>query len=233
MEYMENTEKCRVLLIDSHPEDLKQNSTYLQEKGFEVRTASGVKEGAERLKQADVSCVVMDAEFPEEKEFEGFYVIQAQTGAPILFLTERNLDGDRIRGLSMGAGDYMVKPCSVQELALRIMIHVRRQGNAAPSAGVLEFPQLRIDLMTRKVIYDGQEINLSNREFDLLAFLAKHPGKVESFEEIGEELMGNYIDSDRKNVMVSASRLRKKLEAYAGLERMIETVWGRGYCFRG
>jgi DNA-binding response OmpR family regulator len=133
----------------------------------------------------------------------------------------------------MGAVDYMVKPCSVQELALRILIHVRQQKDRGADTGILEFPRLRIDLMSRRVFYDGQEIALSNREFDLLAFLAKHPGEVESFEQIGEELMGTYMDSDRQNVMVSASRLRKKLEDYGCVERMIETVWGRGYCFRG
>jgi DNA-binding response OmpR family regulator len=230
---MEDKSRYRVLLIDSHPEELEKNSVYLKEQGFETDVASGVKDGIRCLEQSGVSCVVMEAAFPEMEDFDGFYAIREKTDAPILFLTRKEGEQDRIRGLSMGAVDYMVKPCSVQELALRILIHVRQQKDRGADIGILEFPRLRIDLMSRRVFYDGQEIALSNREFDLLAFLAKHPGEVESFEQIGEELMGTYMDSDRQNVMVSASRLRKKLEDYGCVERMIETVWGRGYCFRG
>jgi DNA-binding response OmpR family regulator len=230
---MENAGKYRVLLIDSHPEESGKNSAYLREQGFETETAETVNEGVALLKQSVISCVVMEVAFPGMEDFAGFCTIRDKTAAPVLFLAEKNREEDKIRGLSMGAVDYIVKPCSVQELALRVMIHVRHQGNRGERAGVLEFPRLRIDQMARKVFYDGNEIALSNREFDLLAFLAKHPGEVESFEQIGEELLGTYMDSDRQNVMVYASRLRKKLEIYGGVEHMIETVWGRGYCFRG
>jgi DNA-binding response OmpR family regulator len=230
---MENAGKYRVLLIDSHPEELEKNSVYLREQGFETETAENINAGVALLKQNVISCIVMEVEFPGMEDFAGFRAIRDKTAAPVLFLAEKDREEDKIRGLSMGAVDYIVKPCSVQELALRVMIHVRQHGNRGERAGVLEFPRLRIDLMARKVFYDGNEIALSNREFDLLAFLAKHPGEVESFEQIGEELLGTYMDSDRQNVMVYASRLRKKLEIYGGVEHMIETVWGRGYCFRG
>ncbi len=98
---------------------------------------------------------------------------------------------------------------------------------------MLEFPPLRIELVAHKTFYNREEIFLSKREFELLVCLAKHPQEIMTFQQIGEELFGTYIDADRKNIMVSASRLRKKLEGYVGLENMIETAWGKGYCFKG
>lgn len=98
---------------------------------------------------------------------------------------------------------------------------------------MLEFPPLRIELVSHKTFYNKEEIPLSKREFELLVCLAKHPQEIMTFQQIGGELFGNYIDADRKNIMVSASRLRKKLEGYVGLENMIETAWGKGYCFKG
>jgi DNA-binding response OmpR family regulator len=222
----------RILLIDSHQEELKQNSDYLRKKGYAVETASTVQQGMELLERIGSSCVVMDTIFPGMETFEGFHAVHSRTSAPILFLTENDRKGDRIRGLSMGAEDYIVKPCSPQELSLHIMTHTHRREKQEENTGVLEFPPLRIELVKRRVFYDEKEIALSNREFDLLAFLAKHPGEVEPFERIGQELLGSYLDSDRKNIMVSASRLRKKLEGYGSLGHRIETVWGKGYCFQ-
>jgi DNA-binding response OmpR family regulator len=228
---MRHARKDRVLLIDSHPEELKQNSDYLRENGYEVDTASTVQQGIRLLEQYGSACVVMDTVFPDLENFEGFELIHSCTGAPILFLTEKGHQDDRIRGLSMGAQDYIVKPCSPQELSLRIMIHMCRQQTPSPGNSILRFPPLTIELMSRRVFYDGAEIILSNREFDLLAFLAKHPGEVLTFEQIGRELYGTYLESDRKNIMVSASRLRKKLGGEKAPGNMIETVWGKGYKF--
>jgi DNA-binding response OmpR family regulator len=228
---MRHARKDRVLLIDSHPEELKQNSDYLRENGYEVDTASTVQQGIRLLEQYGSSCVVMDTVFPEMDNFEGFALIHSCTGAPILFLTERGRQDDRIRGLSMGAQDYIVKPCSPQELSLRIMIHMCRQQTPSPDSGILRFPPLSIELMNRRVFYDGAQIVLSKREFDLLVILAKNSGEVVTFEQIGQELYGTYLESDRKNIMVLASRLRKKLGGEDVRGFRIETVWGTGYKF--
>jgi DNA-binding response OmpR family regulator len=187
----------RVLLIDSHPEQLKQYSAYLKEKGYEVDIARTVQQGEKLLEETGFSCVVM-------KDFEDFHAIRQKTDAPILFLTEKSWEQVRLRMLSRETAE----------------------------SGVLEFPPLRIELMNRRVFCGGEKISLSNREFDLLVFFARHPGEVVTFEQIGEELYGTYLDSDRKNVMVCASRLRKRFGDHKGLARKIETVWGRGYRFR-
>ena len=160
-------------------------------------------------------------------------IIRALTDSPILYLTGKNDEADRIRGLSIGADDYIVKPCSLQELSLRIAINIRRQKTIENKSGTLEFAPLKIELMEHRVFCGNEEIALSNREFEVLVFFAKHKGEVVTFEQIGKEIMGCYLESDRKNVMVNVSRLRKKFEGYVGLENMIETVWGKGYRFKG
>ena len=152
---------------------------------------------------------------------------------PVLFLTGRTEEADRIQGLVTGAVDYIVKPCSLEELSLRIQVHITRYRGVTGQTGILEFPPLRIELLNHRVFCSGEEILLSNKEYELLVCLARNNRKVMTFEEIGKELLGGYIDADRRNIMMNASRLRKKMEGFVGLENMIETVWGKGYCFKG
>lgn len=221
----------RVLLIDDDSDMLSLTGEYLKTKGYAVDTAVSVPAALECILKAPPDCIVMDVMMPEIDGYDGIIKLKGMTDAPVLFLTGRADEADKIKGLSLGADDYIVKPCSLQELSLRIQIHIRKNKTSERKSGVMEFPPLRIELMTHKAYYNDDEIPLSNREFDMLVSLAKNSGRTMTFEELGKVLFGTYLDSDRKNVMVCASRLRKKLEGYVGLEKMIETVWGKGYCF--
>lgn len=221
----------RVLLIDDDSDMLSLTGEYLKTKGYAVDTAVSVMAALECIIKAQPDCIVMDVMMPEIDGYDGIIELKGMTDAPVLFLTGKADEADKIKGLSLGADDYIVKPCSLQELSLRIQIHIRRNKTSERKSGVMEFPPLRIELMTHKAYYNDDEIPLSNREFDMLVSLAKNSGRTMTFEELGKVLFGTYLDSDRKNVMVCASRLRKKLEGYVGLEKMIETVWGKGYCF--
>jgi len=225
-------EVYRVLLIDDDLDMLSLIEEYLKGMDYAVDTAPSVKAALECILIDRPDCIVMDVMMPETDGFDGISDIKAVTDAPVLFLTGKADETDRIKGLSLGADDYIVKPCSLQELSLRIKIHIRKNNSFEMKAGVMEFLPLRIELMSHKAYYNDEEIPLSNREFDMLTILAKNNGRAMTFEELGNELFGTYLDSDRKNVMVCASRLRKKLEGYVGLESMIETVWGKGYCFK-
>lgn len=222
----------RVLLIDDDCDMLSLTGVYLRENGYEVDTAASVNAAVDCILTARPDCIVMDVMMPGTDGFDGISKIKSVTDAPVLFLTGKDDEADKIRGLSLGAEDYIVKPCSLKELSLRIQIHIRKNAVSEKRAGVMEFSPLRIELLTHKAYYNDDEIPLSNREFDMLVSLAKNLGRTVTFEELGSELFGTYLDSDRKNVMVCASRLRKKLEGYVGLEKMIETVWGKGYCFK-
>lgn len=223
----------RVLLVDDDREVLQLNSRFLEGKGYAVETAENAQDALSRIGECAPHCIVLDVMMPETDGFAAFPALRRATAAPILFLTGKSEEAERIRGLTLGADDYIVKPCSLEELSLRIMINIRKMQKTETAGGILEFPPLKIDLLGHRAYYEAQELPLSNREFDLLALLAKHAGAVLTFREIGEQMFGSYLETDRKNIMVNASRLRKKLEGYVGLEHMIETVWGKGYRFNG
>lgn len=221
-----------ILLIDDDSEVLKLTDSFLRKKGLDTVLATSVKEALPAFNKTTFHCIILDVMMPDIDGFQAFSLIRKRSGAPILFLTGKTEEADRIRGLSLGADDYIIKPCSLEELYLRIMIQIRRQQENKQQSGILEFAPLSIHLFTHRVYYnETEEILLSNREFDLLALLAEHPGEVMTFEQIGTAIDGSYIDADRKNIMVNLSRLRKKLEGYVGLENAIETVWGIGYRF--
>lgn len=223
----------RVLLVDDDEEVLKVNGEFLREKGYRVYTVSSASEVLSAVKVFIPHCIVLDVMMPEEDGYSLITKIREKTDTPVIFLTGRGEESDRIRGLLLGADDYVVKPCSLEELSLRIMVHIKRQEIVHKTQGVMEFPPLRISLLEHKAYYVDEEIALSNREFELLVCLAGHPGEVMEFQQIGMETDGVYIDADRKKIMMTASRLRKRLESYVGLENMIQTVWGRGYYFKG
>jgi DNA-binding response OmpR family regulator len=223
----------RVLLIDDDHEVLQINREYLEKEGYQVDTAPSVPQALAQIRKKQPDCIVMDVMMPGIDGFEGLSSIREYTDAPILYLTGKTGEEDRIQGLSLGADDYISKPYSLKELSLRIMIHIGKHKKTNREKSTLDFPPLRIELLSHKAFYNEEEIPLSNREFNLLTYLAMHPEQILTFEEIGTELLGTYLDSDRKTVMVSTSRLRKKLEGYVGLEQMIQTVWGKGYCFKG
>ncbi len=221
-----------ILLVDDDTEVLELNRRFFQQKGFEVSMAKDPEQAFRILEKEKVHCIVLDVMMPGMDGFEAFDSFRKRTEAPILFLTARTDEQDRIRGLLLGADDYITKPYSLEELSLRILINIRKSLRQEKNENLLEFPPLSIDLVSHKVFCSGQELFLSNREYEFLVLLVSHAGRELSFETIGEELFHSATASDRKNIMVTASRLRKKLEGNVGAEKMIETVWGKGYIFR-
>lgn len=223
----------RVLMVDDDMELLKIYGKFLSGKGFRVYMAGNVKAALSFLSHESVDCIVMDVMMPETDGFAAFNNIKANSSAPVLFLTGKAEEEDRVRGLTLGADDYIVKPCSLEELALRIQINIRRNSNTRTEQDVLEVPPLRISLLNQAVYYKENKVQLSKREYELLIEFVRHPGQTLTFENIGNSLNGSYLESDRQTVMMSVSRLRKKLDEYGRLGEQIETVWGKGYCFKG
>lgn len=223
----------RLLLVDDDREVLHVNGEFFKGKGYQVRTAASSEEALKIAEDFLPHCIVLDVMMPGTDGYDTLKLLREKTQVPVLFLTGRTEAEDRIKGLTLGAVDYVTKPCSLEELALRIQIHITRYRGVTGQTGVLEYPPLRIELLNHRVFYREEEILLSNKEYELLVCLAKHRREVMTFEQIGQETLGGYIEADRRNIMMNASRLRKKMEGYVGLESMIETVWGRGYCFKG
>ena len=221
-----------LLLIDDDKEVLTINTKYFKQLHYEVKAVTNAKSALTLLQTFSPDCIIMDVMMPGMDGFKACTKIKEICPAPVIFLTGKDTEDDKIQGLLLGADDYMVKPYSLRELEVRIQVLIRRyQNTSASKPNILEHPPLRLDLSKHKAYYQDDEISLSNKEYDLLYLLAASPNRVFTFEEIGNAIWNTYLESDRKTIMVTASRLRKKLDAYPGLSHFIETVWSQGYQF--
>ncbi len=219
----------KILFIDDDIELLEILSATFKEKGFKVKTCAAAKEGIAFLKKKDVDCIVLDVMMPEMDGFTAFDKIRKITQAPIIFLTGKVAEDDRIDGLTLGADDYIVKPFSVRELEARIKTVIRRVGVATST--MQTYGPLEVDTVAHKVFCDDEEIVLTSREYELLIMIANFKGEVITYEDIGIFLWGAYTKNDRASVMVNVSRLRKKLDDKPLGAELIETVWTKGYRF--
>ncbi len=229
-----------VLVVDDEPTIVEVVARYLVRAGFEAREAfdgPGALEAA-RLHKPDL--VVLDVMLPGFDGIEVMRRLHEQPGepVPVILLTARAEESDRLIGLRRGADDYVVKPFSPAELVARVEAVIRR---AARGAGRLEdgaglesivHGPLTIDQAARTVTLDGGELSLTQREYELLRFLAARPGRVFSRDQLMEQVWGYDFYTDTSTVTVHVRRLRAKLEPDPANPRFIETVWGVGYRFR-
>jgi len=223
-----------LLLIDDDIEVLKINSKFLTAEGFTVHTTANPKEGITLVRTLNPDCIVLDIMMPGMDGYQVCQEIRTFSSAPIIFLTGKSSEDDKINGLLTGADDYIVKPYSLRELTARIQVLLRRsmiQQNASNNTNLLTFRDLTIDKFAHKAFYKNEDLCLANREYEVLLYLATHPNQDISFEELGTALFGVYTEADRRSVMVNVSRLRKKMNLDYTLENMIETVWSKGYRF--
>ena len=223
------TVKDRVLLIDDDGEILEMNRAYLEHVGYEVFTAESAEKAMDIVSETQPNCIVLDIMMPGMSGLEACGRLRALTAAPILFLTGKSSEEDRIQGLLVGGDDYIIKPYSMGELSARILAHIRRTKSASVNVSELSFPPLSIDLLNRTVLINGMQLAMPNREFEVLALLARNAGSTVAFAEINQQLWKTTYDGDRRAIMVHVSGLRKKLEA-VGM-RCIETIYGEGYRF--
>lgn len=224
---------AEILLIDDDREVLEINRKYLTGEGFTVYTADSPRKGIAYAKKLSPDCILLDVMLPEMDGYEVCRRIRCFSAVPILFLTGRGTEDDKIDGLTSGGDDYIVKPYSLRELKARIDVILRRmnQLHAASESHILTFGSLSIDKVAHKAFFQGTDLNLANREYEVLLYLAEHPDREVTFEELGTALFGSYQENDRRSVMVNVSRLRKRFEGNYELENRIETVWSRGYRF--
>lgn len=233
-----------VLLIDDDREVLAINKTYLSQEGFTVHTSDHPRDGLRLAQSVHPDCIVLDVMMPEINGIELCAKLKEYTQAPIILLSGCTSEDDRITGLTSGAEDYMLKPYSLRELKARIDLQLRRSRQLKASAAVssnttkqktpsttLVIGNLKIDRLAHKAFYFDEDLHLANREFEVLSYMAEHPNREITFEELGTMLFGSYQELDRRSVMVNVSRLRKKFEGNHELENHIETVWSKGYRF--
>lgn len=218
-----------ILIVDEL--DLRELVTsYLRKEGFAVYTAETGDEAIKRLEQEPMDLVVLDVMMDEMDGFTACKEIRAFSQIPIIMLTARGGEDDKVMGLQIGADDYIVKPFSPRELVARIEVALRRtQGIQQVDDSGYRFNELRIQPSGRKVFVNGQEISLTKKEYDLLVFLLEHRGRVFTREHLHDRLWG--MDTQQgtlRTVDTHIKTLRLKLKP---ADRFIKTVWGVGYKF--
>lgn len=224
-----------LLFIDDDKEVLVANKKYFSEKGFNIFVASNPIDGINYAKKVHPDCILLDMMMPELSGIEVCNEIRTFSSVPIIFVTGKGDEDDKIDGLVSGADDYIVKPYSLRELEARINIHIKRtkqmKATMQSNKNVLTFKDLKIDKIEHKAYYKGEDLCLANKEYMVLLHLASHPNEEVSFSDLGLALFGVPAETDRRSVMVNVSRLRKKMAIDSELENMIETVWSKGYKF--
>jgi DNA-binding response OmpR family regulator len=220
-----------VLVVDDEPIVREVVVRYLKRDGHEIVEAADFASARMALLQHSPNLVVLDLMLPGGDGLDLCREIRANGQLPVIMLTARAEEADRIVGLELGADDYVTKPFSPRELTARVRTVLRR---AAPQPGAdnrLVFDELELDASTRDVLVAGRPIRLTAKEFDLLLFLARHPRQVFSRQQLMDAVWGYEAAFETGTVTVHVRRLREKLERDPARPRWIETVWGVGYRF--
>jgi DNA-binding response OmpR family regulator len=223
----------KVLVVDDEPTIADVVSRYLMRAGYQARVAATGQEALARAAADRPDVVVLDLMLPDLDGLEVMRRLRKQDGRrmAIILLTARGEESDRIVGLRLGADDYVVKPFSAGELIARVDAIVRRLEPSVDEQPPLRFDGLEIDPSGRRVLRDGEEVGLTQREFELLLFLGRHPGQAFTREQLMDNVWQYTFYVDTSTVTVHIRRLRAKLERDPAQPRFIQTVWGVGYRF--
>jgi two-component system, OmpR family, phosphate regulon response regulator PhoB len=221
----------KVLVVDDEPTIREIVVGYLERAGFKTLEAADGNRARELLEHDPPDLVVLDVMLPGTDGLELCRWIRSRSRLPVIMLTARGEESDRIVGLELGADDYVTKPFSPRELAARVRTVLRRAGPYATADERLSYDGLVIDSSTREVIRGNEPLRLTAREFDLLWFLASHPRRVFSREQLMGRVWGYSAALDTGTVTVHMRRLREKIEDDPSHPRHLETVWGVGYRF--
>jgi two-component system, OmpR family, response regulator ResD len=223
-----------VLVVDDEPTITEVVSRYLERAGYASATAADGLEAIRLAGERSPDLVVLDVMLPE---LDGLQVLrrlrEGDDGpTPVILLTAKGEQDDKLAGLRNGADDYVVKPFSPSELVARVDAVLRRVHPPEEDTEPLHFDGLEIDVRGRRVAVDAEEIALSQREFDLVCFLASHPGQAFSRDQLMDRVWDSALLSDTSTVTVHVRRLRAKIEPDPERPRFIQTVWGVGYRFQ-
>jgi DNA-binding response OmpR family regulator len=228
---MFNRGMTTVLVVDDEPIVREVVVSYLQREGFRTLEAGDGDTARVFIEQESPNLVVLDLMLPGTDGLDLCRWLRARSDVPVIMLTARGEEADRIVGLELGADDYVTKPFSPRELAARVRTVLRRTGPSVSRAERLTFEELEIDARTREVARSGEALRLTAKEFDLLWFLANHPRQVFSRDQLMDRVWGYEAALDTGTVTVHVRRLREKVEDDPSRPRFLQTVWGVGYRF--
>ena len=228
--------KKKILIIEDEEAIADLEKDYLELSDFDVTIKADGESGLEEALGHDYDLIILDLMLPGLDGFEVCKRIREKKNIPILMVSARKDDIDKIRGLGIGADDYMTKPFSPSELVARVKAHLARYdrlvGSGQPNNDVIEIRGLKIDKTARRVFVDGVEKQFTTKEFDLLPFLAEHPNHVYSKDELFREIWNMDSIGDIATVTVHIKKIREKIEYDTSKPQYIETIWGVGYRFK-
>ena len=227
----------RVLIIDDDTRLTAMLADYLAAAGFQLEAAATAREGLAALRRQAADLLILDLMLPDADGFDVCRQIRTHSDIPILMLTARGEETDRVVGLEIGADDYLAKPFSTRELLARLRALLRRRGGVGTGTGglsapaLLRFGHLEIDRGSRAVQVDGRDATLTGYQFDLLVALAEHAGRVLSRERLLDLVKGEELEAFDRSIDVHVSRIRAAIETDPKHPRRILTVRGAGYVF--
>ena len=226
----------KILIVEDEETIADLEKDYLELSGFEVEVANDGETGLEKALKDEYSLFILDLMLPGVDGFEICKKIREEKNTPIIMVSAKKDDIDKIRGLGLGADDYMTKPFSPSELVARVKAHLARYdrltGSAVEKNKIIEIRGLRIDTTARRVWVNDVEKTFTTKEFDLLSFLAAHPNHVYSKDELFQKIWDMESVGDIATVTVHIKKIREKIEMDTSNPQYIETIWGVGYRFK-
>lgn len=226
----------KVLIIEDEVAIAELEKDYLELSGFDVEIESDGKQGLVKALAEDFDMYILDLMLPGIDGFEICRQIREAKNTPILMVSAKKDDIDKIRGLGLGADDYITKPFSPSELVARVKAHLARYerliGSSVQENDIVEIRGIRIDKTARRVWVNGEEKPFTTKEFDLLVFLAQNPNRVFTKEELFKEIWDMESVGDIATVTVHIKKIREKIEMNTAKPQYIETIWGVGYRFK-
>jgi DNA-binding response OmpR family regulator len=218
--------RMSILVVEDDDQIAELMRDFLEAEGFRVRHAATGRESSEQLERARPDLVLLDVVLPDESGFEICRRLRAQSAVPVLFLSARDSDADKIRGLGLGGDDYIVKSATPAEVVARVKAVLRR-ASVVGGLQTVRFGELEVDLAAHQVRSAGRQVELTPREFALLRVLVEHPRQVFSRDQLLDLVWGSF--GDRSVVAVYIARLRQKIEPDPSRPCYVVTVWGAGY----
>lgn len=226
----------KILIVEDEEAIADLEKDYLELSGFEVEVANDGETGLKKALENDYDLFILDLMLPGVDGFEICRQVRDEKNTPIIMVSAKKDDIDKIRGLGLGADDYITKPFSPSELVARVKAHMARYdrliGSATEENKVIEIRGLKIDTTARRVWVNGEEKPFTTKEFDLLTFLASHPNHVYTKDELFSEIWDMESIGDIATVTVHIKKIREKIEFDTSKPQYIETIWGVGYRFK-
>lgn len=226
----------KILIVEDEEAIADLEKDYLELSGFEVEVANDGERGLKKALENDYDLFILDLMLPGVDGFEICRQVRDEKNTPIIMVSAKKDDIDKIRGLGLGADDYITKPFSPSELVARVKAHMARYdrlvGSAVEENKVIDIRGLKIDTTARRVWVNGEEKPFTTKEFDLLTFLASHPNHVYTKDELFSEIWDMESIGDIATVTVHIKKIREKIEFDTSKPQYIETIWGVGYRFK-